>query len=180
MTHTRGKLHGLILCQLREIKIWDPFRVAIRSLILIDTHVVTWPFRNGLKTRLERRVCLHATHRRWLMDRKGGKGGLSVYFPLFIRASFVHHFGSVRLSFFPSSWRNLPPLSSASLVSVRRVIARIKVIAHRAEDHRLVRPDVYDITREKLEKFEYIRFPMIIWSLHFYTCQQAVLLFLHR
>lgn len=28
-----------------------------------------------LKTRLEHRVCLHATHRR-LMDGKGGKGGL--------------------------------------------------------------------------------------------------------
>lgn len=88
--------------------------------------------------------------------------------PFWIRSSF----------FFPLVVAK--PSSSLLRISVRRVIARIKVIAHRTEDHRLVRPDVYDITREKLEKFEYIRFPMIIWSLHFYTCQQAVLLFLHR
>lgn len=120
MTHTRGKLHGLILCQLSEIKIWDPFRVAIRSLILIDTHVVTWPFRNGLKTRLERRVCLHATHRRWLMDRKGGKGGLWVHFPSFIRVySFIHHFGSVRLSVFPSSKPSSSLLRISHLCSSR-------------------------------------------------------------
>lgn len=100
-----------------------------------------------------------------------------VYSPFWIARSVRFFF----FFFFPTAKR-----SSTSLASLRRVIISDKsnCIPSRRSSSRSTRrlrvTTLPSLPREK--KFEYIPFPMIIRSFHFYvyTCQRRVVLFLYR